>query len=388
MIMLRKIANPCNMYVVLWLLGYIQNMYLKSSSLSMTFYIPFTLMTMYYIKDAIFKYRVNRVMKTLLIFFIFLCMYGIALLIYDDAAGQDSKSFLMMLFSSLGPIFPLYVFTKQGKLTEQKLKIFFIVFLTVAILEYINYEQKALMLLTLNSSYDEITNNTSYYFVALLPFVFLFKNKPLVQYLLIALILGFVVSGMKRGAMLIGGLLLVWFIIRTMKYSSTKKKLWVIFLLLIFVYIGIHFIENLYDTSDYFQRRIVDTVEGQSSGRDRLYSTYWNHYINNDNILQLFLGEGAYHTENILHLKAHNDWLELLIDCGLCGAILYLIYWYSFFKLWRRSEAHPLYYSIIGACLLFTFVRTFFSMSFSDMPFSMASLLGYVFGMHPNKQIK
>lgn len=45
--MLKKITNPCNLYVILWLCGYIQNIYFDSSLLSMVFYIPFTLMTMY-----------------------------------------------------------------------------------------------------------------------------------------------------------------------------------------------------------------------------------------------------------------------------------------------------------------------------------------------------
>ena len=380
--MLKKIVKPCNLYVILWLLGYIQNIYLSNSLLSIVVYIPLTLMTIFYIAKVAFKYKPKGVMKILLYFFFFLCIYGVALLLLKDAAGQDPKSFLMMLFSSLGPIFSFYVFTKQGELTEQRMKLYFVFFLAVAIMGYFVYEQKSLMLLALNSTYDETTNNTTYYFAALLPFIFLFDRKPLIQYLLIACILGFVISGMKRGAILISSLLFVWFIIRTMINTSTKKRLWIICILLLFIFIGVHFIENLYDTGDYFQRRMEDTISGQSSGRDIIYSTYWNHYINNENILQLLFGEGAYHTENILHLKAHNDWLELLIDCGLCGAVIYFMYWCSFFKLWKKSKANPVYYSIIGACLLFTFIRTFFSMSFSDMPFSMASLLGYVFGMH------
>ncbi len=379
--MLRKVVNTCNMYVVLWLLGYIQNMYFNSSFLSMVFYIPFTLMTMYYIKDVVFKYRTSGVMRVMMYFFLFLCVYGIGLLIYNDAEGQDPKSFLMMLFSSLGPIFPFYVFTKRGDLTIEKIKICFVVFLSVAIMEYFVYEQKAMMLLMLNSSFDEITNNSTYYFVALLPFIFFFNKKPFVQYLLIACIMGFVLSGMKRGAILISTILLLWFVVRTIKDASTKKRLWVICILLLFVFIGFHFVENLYNTSDYFQKRMEDTVSGQSSGRDRLYSTYWSHYINNDNIVQLLFGEGAYHTVNILHLKAHNDWLELLIDCGLCGAILYFVYWYFFFKMWKKSKVFHVYYSVVGACLLYTFIRTFFSMSFSDMPFSMCMLLGYTFAM-------
>ena len=364
--MIKTITNPCNLYVILWLLGYIQNMYLNSSSLSMVFYIPFTLMTIYYIAETIFKYRTKGVINAMIFFFLFLCIYGVGLLMYDDAVGQDPKSFLMMLFSSLGPIFPFYVFTKQGHLTEQKLKVFFCAFLLVAIMEYFAYEQKAASLMLVSTSeYDEITNNTTYYFVALLPFVFLFNQKPILQYLLIACILGFVVSGMKRGAILISSLLLVWFVIRTMHNSSTKKRLWVICLLLLFLFIGIHFVENLYNTSDYFQMRMEDTMEGKSSGRDRLYSTYWNHYINNDNIFQFLFGEGAFHTVNILNLKAHNDWLELLIDCGLCGVIIYFIYWNSFFRLLQRNKVNPLYYSIIGACFLYTLIRTFFSREFN-----------------------
>lgn len=386
--MLKKITNPCNLYVILWLFGYIQNIYFDSSLLSMVFYIPSTLMTMYYVKEVILNCRTTGVMKVMLCFFLFLCVYGVGLLLYNDAVGQDPKSFLMMLFSSLGPIFPFYVFTKQGYLTEYKLKIYFFAFFIVAIMEYFAFEQKALMLLELNSPYDEITNNTTYYFAALFPFVFFFNKKTVFQYLLIACILGFVLSGMKRGAMLISSLLLIWFMIRTMKNASTKQRFFLLLILLLFVFVSVHFVENFYDTNDYFQKRMEDTVEGKSSGRDRIYSTYWNHYITNDNTLQFFFGEGAYHTENILHYKAHNDWLELLIDCGLCGAFLYLIYWYSFFRLWRRSDDNPIYHSIIGACLLFSFIRTFFSMSFSDMPFSMTSLLGYVFGVYLNRQTK
>lgn len=377
---LKKYLNSCNIYILLWLIGYVQNMYLSNSALSLVFYIPLTLMTMYYIVQLATKYRVKGVVKALLFFFLVLCVYGVGLLILKDAAGQDPKSFLMMLFSSLGPIFPFYVFTRQGKLSEKKLKVSFSIFLIVAIMEYFAYEQKALLLLVLNNSYDEITNNSTYYFVALFPFVFLFYKKPILQYVFIACILGFVLSGMKRGAILVSTVLLIWFVFRTMKSATWKKKFLITCILAAFVIVGIIFVENLYNTSDYFQRRIEDTVEGEYSGRGSLYATYWNHYINNDNIFQLLFGEGAYHTENILHYKAHNDWLELLIDCGLLGAIIYCLYWCEFIKIWLRNRSNQILYSIIGACFIFTFMRTFFSMSFSDMPFSMCMIMGYCFG--------
>lgn len=380
MISLRKNLNSCNLYIFLWAFGYVQNVYLNSSALSMLSYIPFTLMTLYYIAQMLLKYRMRGGIKVLLFFFLILCVYGLILLLFNNAFGQDPKSFLMMLFSSLGPVFPFYVFSRRGQITEKKMKICFGIFFVIAIMNYYEYEQKALLLLALNGPYEEITNNTTYYLVGLLPFVFLFGKRPLVQYLLIVCILGLVLSGMKRGAILTSVLLLIWFIFRTMKNISIKRKVVIMCVLALFVFVGIGFVENLYNSSDYFQQRIGDTVEGKSSGRDVLYLTYWNHYINNDNLFQLIFGEGAYHTENILHLKAHNDWLELLIDCGVFGVILYIIYWCSFLRDWKLCESNSIMYSMLGACFIFTFLRTFFSMSFSDMPFSICMMMGYCWG--------
>lgn len=379
MILSKKI-NMCNIYMLVWLLGYIQNIYMNNSFLSLVLYIPFVLMTSYYIMQVVLRYRLKGAIKSLLFFFFILCIYGLFLLILNDAAGQDPKSFLMMLFSSLGPVFSFYVFARQGKLSEKNLKFFFVIFLIVAIMDYFEYERKMFLLLAQNNPFEEITNNTTYYFVGLLPFLFLFNKRPVCQYLSIACILGFVLAGMKRGAILTSLLILVWFICRTFKSSSWKKRVVIVAALCALFFVGSKFVETLYSTNMYFQQRIEDTVEGQSSGRDKLYVAFWNHYINNDNILQVLFGEGAYHTENIMHLKAHNDWLELLIDCGLFGVILYLIYWYRFMKDWIKSRSNTIIYSMMGACLIFTFVRTFFSMSFSDMPISICMMMGYCWG--------
>ena len=143
--------------------------------------------------------------------------------------------------------------------------------------------------------------------------------------------------------------------------------------------VGIRYIEQFAEKSDYFQYRLESTTEGKSSGRDVIYSQLWNHYKSNENIFQLAFGEGAFHTQNINGYKAHNDWLELLIDCGLLGVIIYFIYWVNFYKAWRRSKGNFLVYMMMGAGLLFTFVRTFFSMSFSNMPFYMCVILAYCF---------
>jgi hypothetical protein len=121
-------------------------------------------------------------------------------------------------------------------------------------------------------------------------------------------------------------------------------------------------------------------MEGSSSNRDIIYGTLWRHFINNDNVLQVFFGEGAFHTQNVTgYVKAHNDWLELLIDCGLITVLIYLIYWISFAINWLKSKPDILVFSMMGACFIFSFSRTFFSMSFSDMPFYTSMIMGYCF---------
>lgn len=369
-----KKSNACNVYVFLWIFGFIQNIYLTSSALSMLFYIPFTLMTIYYIVQITFKYKLKGSIKALFFFFLILCIYGVALL-FDETYEYGRKYFLMMLFSSLGPIFPFYVFSCKGQLTKNKMRFFFWILLGVFIINYYKYK------VVNTGALDEgITNNTTYYLVGLLPFIFLFEKRLILQSILSACIIGIVLVGMKRGAILIATILIIWFVLQEIKNVSIQTKMGIIFLFLTFVFIGLHFIENLYNNNIYFQRRIEDTLEGNSSGRGILYLTYLTHYLDNDNTLQLIFGEGAWHTENILNLKAHNDWLELLIDCGAFGVSIYLIYWIMLIKDWVKNKANSMLFSIMGSCIAFTFLRTIFSMSFTDMPLPICMMLGYCWG--------
>lgn len=375
----NRIFDACNIYIILWVLGSVQGMYMRSSFVSLLFYVPSTLMTIYYMVKALSSYPPKGVMRVFSVFFLVMCVYGIFLVILNDALGQDGKSFLMMLLSSLGPIFPFYVFSRKGVLTEKRLIVWFIVFIVVATMNFFAY--KSITIQNVSKGISEITNNTAYYFAGLIPFVFLLYKRPILQYFVLAYILYFVVTSLKRGAILVSAMLLLWFVYVSVSKAKRIKKIIVIASVGVFLLVGIRFVENFYESSDYFQYRVERTMEGSSSNRDWLYATLWNHFLNNDNMFQVLFGEGAFHSENVSHgLKAHNDWLELLIDCGVLGVLLYVVYWVSFFHAWRRSRKDDFLYPILGACLIFTFVRTFFSMSFSDMPFYTCMIMGCCFG--------
>jgi hypothetical protein len=165
----------------------------------------------------------------------------------------------------------------------------------------------------------------------------------------------------------------------SVRTTSNNRKRIIVVLTFFLIIIGWRFLIHFYESNNYFQYRIESTLEGRVSGRDVIYSTLWQHYLNNSNIIQLSFGEGAYHTFNIAGNDAHNDWLELLIDCGLVTTLIYLVYWVCFFRDWMRSKQNSLLYAMMGACFIFTFLRTFFSMSFSDMPFFTSMILGYCF---------
>lgn len=374
--------KACTLYILLWMFGFVQDLFISSSLVSLLLYIPYLTMTVYYVAKVMISYRPKGGMGALCVFFVVLLCYGVALLLLNDAIGSDRKSFLMVVFSSLGPIFSFYVFAKRGILDESRIKFWFWPFLAVTITAFfVNRQGELLRALANGSEYEEITNNMAYFVVGLIPFVFLLYKKPIIQYLTIAVLYYFIITGFKRGAFISGAIMLLWFIYISIK-SNSKKKKWVIILISAVILIaGYRFIIELYENSDYFHNRVEATFNNNSSNRNTIYSTLWEHYINDENVLQMAFGEGAYHTRNITGVYyAHNDWLELLIDCGFVTVFLYLIFWILFTKDWRNSKKiNKLVYAMMGSCLIYTFTRTFFSMSFNDMPFFIDMIIGYCF---------
>ena len=375
----NKAFDACTIYLLLWALGYVQKMFISSSLISMLFYLPYMGMTLYYVVKVFTNYRPKGVMLAFTAFFVVLLCYGLALVLLDNSV-KDNKSFLMFIINNLAPLYAFYYFSRQGLLTEKRLLLWFIIFLVIATLDFYTAQRKGLALLAEDGSqYEEITNNAAYSMLGLMPFVFLLRKKPIWQYIILAYVMFIVVTGLKRGAILISLFLLLWFVYVQTKSSSSTKKLVFLLLTIVFLVIGWRFVMQFYENSAYFQHRAEATMEGSSSNRDWIYSTLWNHYINNDNFLQLLFGEGGFHTVNVSGFMAHNDWLELLIDCGLFGVVVYLIYWISFIRDWVRIKSDILVYSMMGACFIFTFMKTLFSMSFFSMPFYISMIMGYCF---------
>lgn len=371
--------NLCNIYLLLWSLGVVQGFFFTSSFVSLLFSVPAMLISLYCFIKTITSFQLKGTIKYLCVFFSILLIYGIAAIIIGDYGSEKSNAFFLMTITSIGPIISFYYFSRNDMIDEKKLVFWFGVLLIISVLQYYDEERQELLRLTEeNYNYDGITNNSSYYILGLFPFVFLFKKKPYIQYILVGIILFFVINGMKRGALIVAAFLLLWFINISLRFTLRRRKILILILISVLLIVGYNYLIKIYSSSNYFQHRIESTIEGSSSGRDAIYSNLWDHYRNNDNIIQLVFGEGAYATNKIGFYSAHNDWLELLIDCGFFTVFIYFIYWICFIRDWlKKRKKNLLIYSMFGACFIFSFIRSFFSMSFSNMPYGLCMIMGY-----------
>ena len=194
--------------------------------------------------------------------------------------------------------------------------------------------------------------------------------------------------GMKRGAILIAGISLPFFLYSTFKNSSRKLKFQIGFFsisLIVAIYIVIQY---YLDTSEYFNYRLQSTLSGESSGRNIIYTTLLTQFLNDTTPLQFFFGRGACATLKYFGQYAHNDWLEIAINQGVLGIAVYITYFYCFIKTWRFSfSRRSIQYSVVGLILLICLIKSFFSMSYEDMGFYMTCTLGYSLA-YSEKKIK
>ncbi len=162
-----------------------------------------------------------------------------------------------------------------------------------------------------------------------------------------------------------------------MKSFSGGKKIVLFISLSILILISVNILEASLFQNEFYQKRLEQTLEGNVSGRDELYSSMFTYYTDSATPLEQLVGLGANGTLKISSNYAHNDWFELLINQGLMGIIFYLLYWFSFLKTVKKSRISKLSREILTMVLIFTFMKTFFSMSISNYNIYLSSIFGF-----------
>lgn len=376
----KKIISEANLYTLVALIYFLRDDLLPAGNIIKwaSWGVFFALSIFYFIK-VVTTEKMNPFVKSLTFIVLLVAVYGGVFFITGSDGGwlrrADPLFFLTSFLESLLPVYAFYYFSKRDMINEDWFKVVAIMFFAGAIYTYFSH----LMDLQIEYGDAERTNNSAYGIVSLIPMLVFFRKRPIVQFLGLGVIIILVLSGFKRGAILITGLSAIIVLWKAYKQQTSLKKSWVFILIIIVCVVAIRYIGNLLENSLYFIARIESTLEGDASLREDIYVDYFHFYFENSNIIQYLIGYGAYGTCHYLGLMAHNDWLELLIDMGLLGFFAYLIYWISYYKMYRESKRYDMVH-ISDMLLLFGliyFLKSLFSMSIMGLPIYATSVLGY-----------
>lgn len=223
---------------------------------------------------------------------------------------------------------------------------------------------------------DEVTNNASYFFIALLPSLVFLKKKLILQYLYISVLLLFVILCMKRGAILTGIVLMIYFLRYSLKDATGKAKIVVCFVIIAIVVFASYLVEYMMSTSNYFMFRVQQTLEGNASNREEMYPFFWKVFMESSGFIQLF-GGGLGYSAIVSGNGAHNDWFEILLSQGLFGVILYIGYWINLIKIRKKLFYNRMLFVAFTLIILSEFIKTFFSFSINALPFYEMPVWGY-----------
>lgn len=372
--MLKKL-NRCDIYVGLWCLYMLQGVIYSKGIINQSLQLVMLLWGLI-ISVNFFKFKMPPILKSTLLLLGMYILYGCLNLIFNEGIEKvPNYLYLQNSLNSLIPILLFYYFTKNKWLTSNRIRIYLPFFIIICILLY--YKNATTVLE--DSNKEEITNNVSYMFTSLIPLLLFYSKKTLLQYSLLIIIVLFIFMGMKRGAILIGVGCIIILFYANYRNSSKWSKLFIVFLFVMAIVAIIYFINYMMNNSAYFALRVEQSLDGNTSGRDFIYSNLWNALISETNIFYFFFGRGANSTINIIGYFAHQDWLETFCNNGLLGVFILFRFFYVFGKsVWLSKKYFPVMMFFSFLILFFaSFSKTMFSMSIQNLNICQSLLLGY-----------
>ena len=348
-------------------------------------YIAYYAMSIWFFFKIVLKKKQSPFMKSLIFMFVLVIIYATILLITGTSGWRrqmETNTFLMVHLESMVPLFVFYYFGQSGKINSEWFSYISVFFVIDAYMLY--YSNTTIQMESLLNADEGFINNTGYAWAALLPLIAFLNKRKTIQYLFIGLVVFFVLMCVKRGAIIITIIGTLYFLFKSMEKTSTSRR---VSMLIFGAGLGIIFLNyfnSLVESNEFFAMRYEDTMEGNLSGRDRIFSYFFHYFFSEENAIHFFFGNGALGTVKILGIEAHNDWLEYAIDMGFLGVIAYAVYWinaaknYSFYS---KNGGDKYILMAMGMVLIMNFVRSFMSMSLDNMYFFTSAVLGYTMSM-------
>ena len=188
------------------------------------------------------------------------------------------------------------------------------------------------------------------------------KNKVM-RILSIIMVAIVVMLSLKRGgflALIVG--ILVYFYISQISIKKKKFKIFGIFIALLGIialaYFIIYINENV--LSGMLFNRMEEAADNGGSGRLDIYK-YFIEVIRDSSIPHLIFGRGflgSTHTGKTT-LTCHNDLLEMIVDYGIIGLILYISFFISLIKLCKKMIKHKHEYApAMGTSIVIFFISS------------------------------
>lgn len=290
-------------------------------------------------------------------------------------AGVETTGFFSNIVLCLGIFFVSFYFSKKNIMTQEQLPIvFFFLFIVTSYRFFIERQE-----MILSHEGRRMTQNLAYSFVIYLPVLFYYKKKLLsIAFYFLSLFM--VVTGAKRGAILVFLIFSIYYFYVEYAHQMKKIKFRYVVLGVIFASVAIMIAYNVYLSNEYLQMRIDNTMEGDSNGREYYFRYIWQKWLSEQNPISFLFGYGFCSSIGMIGNHAHNDWLEILSTAGLLGVIVY-----SFFYATMIRQNKNLYPSadkkVLTSIIIILFVKSLFSMSYCSVEnMSIFLILGYVVG--------
>lgn len=271
---------------------------------------------------------------------------------------------IRVLYSFLGFLF-IYHLAKTSSITEKELSVFFMLLLVILTIKaYLNIGHRLDMHSGLNKA-----DNTGYSLVCAYASVMFFSNKKTFPIPLLLVIIGTLLCG-KRGAiiaMTIATLPIVLYIFMGRQLKTSSKFLYIAFVALGFILAIQHFTTYFDATFGRFEA----ITDDHGSGRDQLYTLYFEHFKNSDLMHQVFghgLSAGTFGANKpyaFTKTAAHSDWLEMLYDFGIVGTLTYAIVFIQLLKIiiQNRGKRNNYYYMLVMSFIIW-FIKSIVSSTF------------------------
>ena len=223
----NKFFNLSNIFLLVWFVYHLQNYLWPLGSISMLLFLFQIVVSVYCLFYANKYYDIPHTLKAVNLLVILFFTYGTIrivggeqLVIAENGNIVNPMDFTRHYINSLLPIYVGFTLAKSGQITKSHLAFWCIAFIIFATIEYNGLQQN---LIEENIIQEEFTNNIGYQFLAIIPVIFLSYKNAIIRYSLLFFVTLFVISSMKRGAILIAAIYLLYIIFIELKNTSKYR---------------------------------------------------------------------------------------------------------------------------------------------------------------------